>query len=127
MISSVAQAFPVEVRATDGRTVWVELDVLKATLLNALGRKSLEQESIDFVGRTAIITRPRVRVANQVYPIGTFTDSNVCLLYGFGPRIESSEERLGEQSMASIGFDGQFRKIVSWDQAFLRVSCAGVF
>ena len=126
LFGSVAHAFPVEVKTTDGRTVWVELDVLKNTLLNALGQRSLEQDAIDFVGKTAIVTRPRVKVAGQSYRVGLFTDSDVCRLYGFGARIATDEERIAEQTVASIGFDGQFRRLISWDRAYLRVSCAGV-
>lgn len=126
LFATVAHAFPVEVKTTDGRTVWVELDVLKTTLLNALGQRSLSQESIDFVGKTAIITRPRIKVAGQTYRVGQFTDSNVCRLYGFGPRIEFDEERVAEQMMASVGYDGEFRRLISWDRAYLRVSCAGL-
>jgi hypothetical protein len=124
-LSSLAQAYPVEVKTTDGRTVWVELDVLKNTLLNALGQRSLEQDAIDFVGKTAIVTRPRVKVAGKAYRVGHFTGSDVCRLYGFGPLIESDPESLAEQTMASIGPSGEFRRLISWDRAYLRVSCAG--
>jgi hypothetical protein len=126
LVAATVHAFPVEVRTTDGRTAWVELSVLKSTLLNALGRRSLEQESLDFVGKTAVITRPKIRVGGVSYPVGYFTESDLCRLYDFGRTIAADWETVPQQTMASVGLDGELRRLLSWDRAYQRVTCAGV-